>query len=286
MPELTKTHIIALIGFLLILVSIPISTYLVRESQIFRSRASESSTPSTATVSGTVTKPRPVPSTSPLTDLQKLIEGSDETTPTPEAVNLSFGPTLNFKVTFEGRPAGKQADKVFVGISGGNTKTSPQYIITFSIDIPDSGEFKGLSLAGLDPGSIYTAYIKGTAQIDASATFAMSPTETNLNNNEPLYLISGDLNEDNVINSSDYTITRLLYGKTSSSAGWNDRADLNKDGLINNYDLAYIIKNTGKIGASGTWISTPAAATPSTTLITKPNVGGPPTNSSYWLYIP
>lgn len=310
MPELTKTNIAALVGFFLLLISIPISTYLAKDSQIFRSRA-QSNTP-TSTISGTVTKPRPVPTNSPLTDLQKLIQGSGDISPTPtpdEVVNLSFGPTLNLKVTFEGRPADLQSGKIFVGISAGRTTKSPQYIITFSLDIPNSGEFKGLSLAGLDPGSIYTVYIKGAAQIDSSATFTMSPSESVFNNNQPLMLISGDLNEDNTINASDYTIARNLYGTTPSSKDWNERADLNKDGVINSCDLTIITKNIGKTGSSGTWISTPPAATssatPSATLSTKPNVGGAPlgfgdllqsstpsasaepsSHSSYWIYVP
>lgn len=314
MPELSKTQIITFIGFLLILISIPISTFLAKDSQIFRSRASQSNTP-TSTASGTVTKSRSVPTNSPLTDLQKLIEESGNTslspTPTPdEAVNLSFGPTLNFKVTFEGQPTNLQSGKVFVGISSGNTTVSPQYIITFSVDIPDSGEFKGLSLAGLNPRSIYTVYIKGAAQIDSADTFTMSPTTSNLNGNQPIMLISGDLNEDNTVNAADYTIARNLYGSTPSFTNWNERADFNKDGIINNYDLSYIIKNMGKTGSSGTWFSTPAAATPSAAVITKPNVGGPPmgfgdllqlsspsasvsaesnpasNHSGYWIYVP
>lgn len=311
MPGLTKTQIIGLAGFLLILISIPFSFSLAKESQIFRSRASESKTTSTTTksVDGTVTKPRPVPSSSPLSELQKLLQGGDingttnqTVSPTPTSdISLAFGPTLNLMVSIEGRPANAQSGKVFIGIASNSTTIPPAYILTFTIDMPDSGIFKGISLAGLNPGSVYTAFVKGASQIDTASTFTMSPTATNLNNDQPLTLISGDLNEDNIINSTDYTIARNLYGT------WNERADFNKDGVINNYDLSLISGNMGKTGASGTWISTPRSSTPSASLITKPNVGGPPTGfgglilsssssaeqksdssptSPYWLYVP
>lgn len=324
MPGLTKTQIIGGVGFLLILVSIPVSFSLAKESQIFRSQASEGKTtsPTTRSVNGTVTKPRPVPSSSPLSELQKLLQGGDTNgttdqivspTPTPD-VNLAFGPTLNLSVATEGRPENMQSGKVFIGIALNSSTIPPKFILTFTVNMPDSGIFKGISLAGLNPGSVYTAFVKGESQIDTASTFTMSPTESNLGSGEPVILLSGDLNEDNTITAADYTITRNLYGTTTFSNNWNARADFNKDGVINNYDLMYINKNMGKIGASGTWISSPKSSTPSAALITKPNIGGPPAGeagppasfgdlmqsssssaqnesyssptSSYWLYVP
>lgn len=299
----SRNQLIAVIGFLIILISIPVSFSVISKTQIFRSRAAE---PKNTSSTGSVTQPRPVPSASPLTDLQKALQDISKSTsssspaPIPE-MSLAFGPTLNLTVSIEGRPANKQAGKVFVGLSGGNAMISPTFILTFTIDMPDSGIFKGLSLAGLNPGSIYTAYIKGESQIDSASTFTMSPTESNLNNNAPLTLISGDLNEDNTINSADYSIARNLYGSRSSSANWNSRADFNKDNLINNYDLAFITKNMGKTGSSGPWVSTPKSSSSSASLTNMPNVGGPPANfgevlqasttsasnpSGYWIRVP
>lgn len=315
----TKTQIIALIGFVVILISIPVSFSLVKQTQIFSSRASDKKVDSTSTssVSGTVTKPRPIPTNSPLTDLQKLIQGDGSTNETPNSgisplpttdasTNLAFGPTLSFQVSLEGRPAGKQAGKVFVGIASGSVAVNPTYILTFTTDVPDSGKFSGLSLAGLNPGSIYTAYLKGSSQIDSGITFTMNPNETILNDNKPVILISGDLNEDNVINTADYTIARGYFGTTPASKNWNDKIDLNKDNIINNWDLLYINNNFGKIGTSGTWISTPKTSTFLINQNTAPPIGGPSnfgdlllsstpsaeatpsttSSSGYWLYVP
>lgn len=307
MPAFSRNQIIALVGFFIMLVSIPVSFYLVKQTQIFRSKASGGTT----TTTGPVTKPLPSPSIPASSDLLKATQGTAGATSSSSAessVNLAFGPTLNLVVSLEGRPTGKQADKIFVGLAAGSVQVAPTHILTFTIDVPDSGIFKGLSLAGLNPGSNYTAYIKGSAQIDTASTFTMGANETTLNDNNPLILISGDLNEDNVINSADYSICRDLYGTTTKSSNWNERADFNRDGIVNNYDLAIIIKNMGKTGASGPWVSTPQAATPSAQLITKPNIGGPPadfgavlsastssatpqtieapTRSSYWILVP
>lgn len=277
---------VTLIGFLIILFSIPVSFTLLKNTQVFKSKADEIK-PVKRVASSSATL-RPVPSTSPLEELNKLIQASPApeqtsadsspttSTPTPTPLpNLAFGPTLNLKINIEGRPKDKYAGKVFVGIASGNTSTNPAYLLTFSIDFPDSGVFAGLSLAGLNPGSTYTAYIKGAAQIDSKATFVMSPTESTLNSGQALGLITGDLNEDNTVNATDYAIAKNLYGTITSSRVWNPRADFNLDGIINNYDLAYVTKNLGKTGSSGTWFSPPPQATSS---------GSP--SGGYWLYLP
>lgn len=279
--NISKTQLIGLIGFVFMLLTIPLSFSLVKSSQVFRSRASELKNEASSSASinkGIVTRAIETPTPTPplLNELppeppSDLLAGS--------SLNTSFGPTLNAKITIEGRPSGNQVSKVFIGIAQGTPTGKPTYVLSFTVDFPASGEFRGLSLAGLNPGSSYTTYLKGPAQIDSSSTFTMSPTETNLNNNLALLLLSGDLNEDNTINSADYTIAKAIYGTTASSSNWNERADLNKDGIINNLDLAYITKNTGKTGASSVWYSTPPSAS-SSALPASPNVGG------YWFWMP
>ncbi|OGE63873.1 hypothetical protein A3A14_01515 [Candidatus Daviesbacteria bacterium RIFCSPLOWO2_01_FULL_43_38] len=282
--NLTRNQLFGLIGFVVILLSIPLSFSLARSSQVFRSRADElkkTATSSAQIKKSPVTQPLEVPATSPLSELE-------QPAPTPDALasslNTAFGPTLNVKINLEGRPAGDQSAKVFIGIAQGTPTGKPTYVLSFTVDFPASGEFKGLSLAGLNPGSTYTAYVKGPAQIDSSSTFTMSPTETNLNNNLALLLLSGDLNEDNTINSADYTVAKAIYGATASSANWNARADLNQDGVINNLDLVYITKNTGKTGASSIWYSSQPVASGSASLTTSgsatPATGGPATGTT------
>lgn len=180
----------------------------------------------------------------------------EEVTSTPQpstSVTALFGPTLSFKIKIEGRPDNDQSTKLFVGIAEGSVSTNPSFLLSFSIDMPPSGEFGGLSLAGLQTGRLYTAILKGPAQIASSSAFVASPIKATLNSGSPLLLTSGDLNEDNLINKQDYSLAQQSLGSTKDSNDWNENADFNKDGVINTLDLGIIIKNLGKEGASGSW---------------------------------
>ncbi len=288
-------------GFIIIVIAIPFAAVLVKQTQVYKSRASEIKIASSsaeiisveeATGSGALE----VPNTSPLDELSKLIQASPSAsppapdgpatagpTPTPY-VNLGFGPTLDVSINSQGRPAEKQAARAFVGLSSNTPIKNPTYLLTFTIDFPEDGLFRGISLAGLNPGSTYSVYIKGPGQIDSASSFVMSPTESKVGSDQPISLLSGDLNDDNIINSADYTIAKNLYGTTPTSRTWNKNADFNRDDVINTYDLGYITSNLGKTGASGTWISTPATASPSAT----PSSSGGSTSPSggYWLFVP
>lgn len=261
--------------YVFIVLSIPIASYLVSEQQTVKSQASETNK--------AFTKPTPKPSPklkeSPAKELLSMSEqavntpGESEPTPgvsSPTIAN-SFGPTLSLKANLEGRPVNNQTTKLFIGIMEGSLIANPKFLLSFSVNLASDGSYSNLSLAGLSVGSKYTALLKGSSQIATSSAFIMSPTVTNLNEGEPLNMLSGDLNEDNTINSSDYAIVQKALGTK------NDMADFNKDGLVNTFDLGFVTRNLGKTGASGSWTSPlPKTATPSGSLAT----GG------YWIWIP
>lgn len=278
--------------YIFILLSIPVGAFLASQYRTtVKSSASEQKT----------TKPTlqipPKPSTSPAKSLlnasQQAAAGVTTTAiPSPEpsspTIATSYGPTLSFKVTLEDRPNNNQATKLFVGIAEGTLTTNPKFVLSFSVDLPASGQYSNLSLAGLNPGSTYTALLKGSAQIAKSVTFTMSPTMTNLNGGQSVNLISGDLNEDNVVNNTDLTIAQKATGATPKYSTWNENADLNKDGVINIFDLGIISKNIGKTGDSGVWTSPiPKVTTPSASL-NSPSIGGPVPSGTggYWLWLP
>lgn len=273
-------------GFLLIAAAIPFTAVALKQTQVFRSQASEIKV---ASSSAQKIISKEVPKTSPLDELSKLLQSSPALSPTASSsgnlstgqptptpyMNLGFGPTLNVSINIQGRPMGKQAARVFIGLASNTPIKKPTYLLTFTIDFPEDGIFRGLSLAGLNPGSTYSIYIKGPGQIDSAASFVMSPTESSINSGQPMLLFSGDLNDDNMVNSADYTIAKNLYGITPTSKTWNKNADFNRDNVINTYDLGYITNNLGKIGASGTWFSPPPVSTSS---------GSP--SGGYWLWVP
>lgn len=271
--------------YILILLSIPVGAYLASQSQTTKSSASgKKITKPLAPVT-----PKPAFSTAKqlLTEAAKQSSArpSDSPASSSPTIATSFGPTLSLKVTLEGRPSNNQATKLFVGIADGALTANPKFVLSFTVDLPASGEYSNLSLAGLNPGSSYTALLKGSAQIASAATFTMSPTITNLNQGQPISLTSGDLNEDNVINSADYSIAQKALAATPTSSNWNVTADLNKDGIINTFDLAILNKNIGQVGASGVWTSPIPAATSSASL-TGPPTGSPDGSNGYWLWLP
>lgn len=276
--------------YIFVLLTIPVGAYLASQSQTFKSKASEPiSSPPPLQV------PPKKPTISPAKELLEtsLAEIADEETepspspsPTSATIATSFGPTLAFKASLEGRPEGNQATRLFVGIMEGSLTVNPKFLLSFTVDLPTSGEYSNLSLAGLNPGSRYTALLKGSSQIAASAAFTMSPTVTNLNEDQPVTLVSGDLNEDNVVNTADYSIVQKAIGTTNKSANWNSNADFNSDGIVNTFDLSIIIKNIGQTGASGAWTSPiPKVATPSAGLANPP-VGSPLGEPGHWIWIP
>ena len=269
--------------FIFIILSIPVGAYLVSQSQTYNSKASEPKLTK-------LTKSTPLPSSSAAKQLLSVSEPnlSPSPTPTPSSPTIaaSFGPTLSFKISLEGRPIANQATKLFVGIVEGTISPNPKFLLSFTLDLGADGSFGNLSLAGLSPGSKYSALLKGAAQVATSSAFIMSPTISNLNDGQPVNLLTGDLNEDNVVNSLDYNIALKAFGLTAKSSNWNSLIDFNLDGLINLFDLVIITKNMGKTGASGAWTSPlPKISTPAASL-TQSATGSPDGTGGYWLWIP
>lgn len=296
--------------FAILFISIPTGTYLL--SQTLKPKTVPSSSQKKPAKTTTeVSNPTEVPKTNPLDDLKQNSAnklkadsgkasapeeetGTEEPTSNEGEVEVSFGPTLDFKIILEGRPTSDQSTKLFLGISQGTNITSnPKYILSFTVNMPKSGEFKGVSLAGLESGNKYTAILKAPAQIATSSAFIATPTKTLLNEGNPLTLTTGDLNEDNLIDTTDVSIAQKAYGALPSSANWNANADLNLDQIINNFDVGIIQKNKGKIGATGAWYSKVSTASSSASLYHPigPASGGqapsqPISTGGYWIWVP
>lgn len=285
----TLTQKILLGVYIFVLLSIPVGAYLVSETQTTKSRASEQTNKPVVPVT-----PKPsaqAPSRTLLDLSQKAASSSAKASPSPSpapsspTIATTYGPTLSLKAVLEGRPKDNQKAKAFVGIIEGTVSANPKFLLSFTIDLPADGVYSGLSLAGLNSGSTYSALIKGPAQIAKALSFTMSPNMSNLNGGEAITLLSGDLNDDNVINSADYSIVQKIIGAKADTANWNENADLNKDNVINIFDLGIIAKNMGKFGDSGAWTSPiPKTATPSGNL--NPPPAGSPQNGGYWIWIP
>lgn len=292
---LKQRLLLALYVFLIL--SIPVGAFLASQAQNLKSKADE---PKKVEKPLTAQVPKPIGTAK--NELISLAEqsvstsgGTQSTTttsPTPEdstTIATTFGPTLSIKAKLEGRPEGKQATKMFVGIIEGSVSTSPKYLLSFNVSTSDDGIYEGLSLAGLTTGTSYTALLKGQAQLTKAVSFTMSANVTKLNSDDFVTLLTGDLNEDNTINTADLAIIKSAMGSSSSSSNWKETADFNLDGVINILDYSILYKNYDKSGDSGVWVSPVPTATPSASLTdpsdNKRAIGGPQSDG-YWMWVP
>ncbi len=284
-----------IVFYILILIAIPIGAYLVSQNQNPHASAHGDSKTDNPLAGLKPLTSTPSASKNPLGNLGTAPSSQPSASP---SLDTTFGPTLNLKLVLQGRPEGKNATKLFVGIVEGTISqgSSPKYILSFNIDLPDSGAYTGLSLAGLNPGNSYSAILKAPAQIATSSAFVMSPSVTNLNGGNAITLLTGDLNEDNVVNSADYSIAKQAYGATSTSPNWNPNVDFNADGVVNVADIAIMMKNFNNSGQTGIWVSPPPPSSsptpgggPESTLsaTTSATPNGPiEGNGGYWFWMP
>lgn len=292
-----KSHRLLIAGFILAVVLIPTTSLLLSQRLKVSQNVEQNFDRSISqALPSEVPKGPPILTNSPSPTPSSASSGE-------LAAPVSLGPNLSFSVNIQGRPVNNQAGKFFVGIAQGGVTTNPTYLLTFTVDMPATGVYNNLSLAGLSIGGTYTAYIKGPAQLAKASTFTLTPEGASLNSGQPLSLISGDLNDDNVIDNSDYTLAQGLVGTTPSSPNWNPLADIDGDGAVNIIDLDIVKNNLGKTGDGGPWYSQPpTVASNSASLNSSPNIGGleqpnltlPPgsmpatlnNKSGYWIFVP
>lgn len=242
------------------------------------------------------TSPMEVPKDDPFSRLRGEI---DDVTASPNPINvqasssesatLLLSPSLSFKINLEGRPVSNQAARVFLGIASGSATNNPKYLLSFLINVPESGVYKDLNLAGLEQGNTYTAYLKGPSQIATSSTFVAKTAPTDIG---ILSMLTGDINDDNVINTNDSNILKAALGAVLGSAKWSANLDFNLDQRINSLDLSLVTKNINKIGSSGPWMSgiPPASKSASLSGSLNPDTGGPDNTpkdgTGYWIWVP
>lgn len=301
--KITLRDKIIIIGIIVLTILIPSGAYVMSLRFKAQSQATEYNFPVTSPKAEATSSSRLKEALDRLNQNEKSGSSLGSTQTTTETglddedpdSQLILGPTLGFSIVIQGRPLDNQSTKAFLGIAAGNPTNKPTYLLSFMVNIPSSGSFDGISLSGLDNGSTYTAYIKGDAQIATASSFVVKATPTNL---AALNLLTGDVNEDNVIDNLDYNLVKASVGTTPSSSKWNSLYDFNLDNVVNSWDLNIVLSNLGKTGATGPWYSyTPIATASATTsaILTTPNVGSesneitPGTKEQrpgYWMWVP
>ncbi len=313
MPKinLSKRDRIIVVSLILLVILIPTGTYVLSLRAKTESQAQEYTRPVTSQKSEASSSSRlqealdrlNADSGTPAGSSSKTAGASTGATDDAEGsaltdAQLVLGPTLGLSVLLQARPLDNMSTQAFLGIAAGQPTNKPTYLLSFMINIPASGAFDGISLQGLDSGATYTAYIKGSAQIATASAFVVKATPTNIG---AQIMYTGDVNEDNVIDSLDYNLVKGAIGTSPASSNWNPLYDFNLDNIVNSWDLNMVLANIGKIGASGPWYSTSPIATASASAsgsLTKDilpgtqNQGSPSGNPSdkttdgYWMWVP
>ena len=70
-----------------------------------------------------------------------------------------------------------------------------------------------------------------------------------INNVDMGTLRAGDANDNNVVNSADFTILKNTFGKGPGDPGYDPHGDFNSDNVVNSQDMSLLKLNFGQGGA-------------------------------------
>jgi hypothetical protein len=150
-------------------------------------------------------------------------------TPTPTPVPAA---SLNGTLTLQGRNPSSGTVQVRVTIGGNATN----YDVTVT-----NGAF---SLTGLPTGSatIRVKHGQSLAVVQA-ATLNAGANSVNFGT-----LRAGDVNNDNAVSLSDFSLLATTFNRTSGQAGYDARADLNGDSAVTLADFSLLASNFNQTG--------------------------------------
>src|SRR5207248_649254 len=130
-------------------------------------------------------------------------------------------------VTWQGRPGpdpNRNILPITLTLKLGTTE------VNYPVQNTDTAGFFTVTLNGLSNGT-YTWRVKDAKYLASSGTVALSGApQTNVEMGQQR---AGDSNNDNRVNSTDFNMLKLSFGKTVGDPGYDDRADLNGDTTVN-----------------------------------------------------
>lgn len=262
-----SSQFLILIFMSLLAVSLPLSTRLVQQSQDQRSHAAETST---SQISFKIAFKGIKPSANCLGLLKNV---------KVEIANVStnnFQSNVDASITLAGGETNNNGDQVFL-VSKLNLDSKFNSLNNFNyIRVKDSTHLA--SRMCLD---------NQNTKLDEVTTcdISLKNTNTTVYNFSNYPLLSGDINQDGMVNSSDYS---LLKNNFNNDVQCGLQGDLNYDGIVNSLDSGLLkdslsTKEDGKIGTIYTITNTPTPTqtttptqTPTPTLTPTPT----PTNSN------
>jgi hypothetical protein len=176
-------------------------------------------------------------------------------TPTYNATNLTLTGTgaraLQGHLTWQGRPGQPdplQQLPVTLTLSiGGNSYSYP------NMTTNSSGYFT--ATVGTLANGNYNWWVKGPRYLAASGTISLSGAQTTTQ--EMGLMKVGDVNNDNIIDITDFSLLRATFGKVCGDTGYNGNADLTGDCIVDITDFSLLRGNFGQSGAPPLQFSSP-----------------------------
>ena len=161
---------------------------------------------------------------------------------TATATATPGGATLIGHVTWQGAPAQpstRQQQAITLTLKLGNTE------VNYATQNTDASGFFTVTTGALAPGT-YGWRVKGPRSLANAGTV---PLTAGTNRQEMGLLLTGDANNDNRANATDFNIVKATLGKGCGDLGYDGRGDFSNDCLVNTSDFNLLKANFGQGGA-------------------------------------
>jgi len=164
-------------------------------------------------------------------------------TPTRTATPTACPRTLNGHLTYQGMPqpnAGNvQPITLQLQLSGGGPLT------TYNTNTDQNANFT-INLGAL-PAGTYTWWLKSSRYLASSGTLTI-PAGCAPFSHEFGTQRAGDINNDNCVDITDFSLLRASFGKACGDPGYNPNAEYNGDCLVDISDFTLLRGNFGQCG--------------------------------------
>gem|GEM_PF-825872 len=158
------------------------------------------------------------------------------------AVTINGVAALQVNVVIEGQPTPPSAGQA-VPLAVTITRSSDSVVVYSGTVMTDTnGQF---ALANLAPGN-YRVRVKHVQTLASALEFTYAGGVQTITVG---VLSTGDANNDNTVNITDFSILAVAFGKVNGAVGYDSRADFNTDNVVNITDFSLLASNFGTLGA-------------------------------------
>lgn len=129
---------------------------------------------------------------------------------------------------------------------------NPTDLMNPLFDLVAAGNDAGIvQINDLTPGT-YTLKIKRQgflARVISNIVLEIGQTSLFPTPGNPIYLLGGDANDDNIVSALDFSILAITFNQDSGSTNFDERGDFNGDGFVSALDFSILASNFNTSGA-------------------------------------